>query len=798
MDFSSRVYNKATVDYSNSRKIPIKTLTSPENRKKGKTSTKEWVLKSFYNKPKAVDVRSASRSPNLRPPPSKTSTRIETPDRKGEPSISFAESLVNSRAEKFKFCLVGRFVGSRPPLALIREWFGAQLKLKGEWSVTLLDRSHVFLKLANQEDMVHVWARKRWFIKGSLMKVFKWSPFFRTADGEEPSLAAVWVSFPSLPVVLFQEEFLFDIAALVGKALTMDGATRNMTRTNVARVCVEIDLLKELPKRLWIRIGKRGFSQEIAYENLPSYCTRCLLQGHSSKTCNRGPKDSAKEEQLLGQPSQEKIDNHIKQEGSSVLRHTEDERRKNKDETETENREKTSGMQIIKQSPSVSEPKMESRSWKEIIEKAILEKAKDTVELEEESSPQGNTDDENSTGERKGKTESESLLKSEPTEPITIRKNTDKRRRFVPSKKLFFFWNRRMKEARAMSLERAIGPVGLQRYKYSEIKRITRTFLEVLGRGGFSTVYKGRLQDGSLVAIKIPSSVGGEEEFISEVTIIARTHHVNVVRLLGFCSERSHRALVYEYMPNGSLDRFIHAEDESRLGWVRLLQIAIGIAGGLLYLHDGCSIQIVHSDIKPRNILLDENFNPKIGDFGLARTWHYTSSKTSIVRGTVGYIAPEHLLGLKGTAKSDVYSYGVLLLEMAVRRKPLDRTIEDSGDQYLLEWVHRKANRQPRPGLGLGGIAGVAEGEEARKMILVGLWCIQHDPSKRPSMNEVVQMLLGDNDALQMPPDPERNFYFSTLSSRYSADSETFTGKVKDEAASEVHDYDSDSSLRGR
>ncbi|XP_068659390.1 uncharacterized protein [Aristolochia californica] len=807
MDFSNRIYNQSTIDYSKSRKIPIRTLSSPDSRKKGKASTKDWVLKSFYNKPKAADIRPKSAAPNPKPSPTRTSKRIETParktaDREGEPAIFFDESLVNSRAEKFKHCLVGRFPGSRPPLALIREWIGDQLKLKGEWSVTLLDPSHVFLRLENQLDMVHVWARKRWFIKGSLMKVFKWSPFFRTSDREEPSLAAVWVSFHSLPVVLFQEEFLFKIAGLVGKVLAMDGATRKMTRTNVARVCVEVDLLKELPKRLWIGFGKRGFGQEITYENMPSYCTHCLLQGHSAKTCGRGPpSDMMKQSfetsvKLQGDERQEqfsqgRIDNHINTEGSSGLlqrRFSDDETRKNKGKTETENREKSKDMQISKQkSLSVSAPNVEARS-----RISLLEGAEDGVALEEEILQKGNTEGGNADEEKEKKV-CESLQKSELTEPITNRNNSKARskrspeRRTVSYKKRFFFWKRKPKQTQANSILDVIGPIGLKQYKYSEIKQWI-TFDHVLGNGGFGTVYKGRLPDGRWVAIKIPVSVYGEEEFMREVETIGRTYHVNVISLVGFCLESSCRALVYEYMPNGSLNRFIHSEGEYPLGWEQLLLIAIGVARGLQYLHHGCSIGIVHFDIKPTNILLDEFLCPKISDFGLARPWRNSSSRTSMVRGTYGYIAPEHLLGERGTTKSDVYGYGVLLLEMAVRKKPVDRTTEDPHDRYLLEWVCNNVNRQPHPGLGLGGIAGIAEGEEARKMILVGLSCIRPDPSKRPSMNDVVNMLEGETDALQMPPDSETFFYNSAISPSLLTPSEPSTAKQSDEVSAVYSD----------
>ncbi|XP_077219455.1 uncharacterized protein LOC143853535 isoform X2 [Tasmannia lanceolata] len=211
---------------------------------------------------------------------------------KGEPAIYFDESAINENAEKFKYCLVGRFPRSWPGLIQIREWLGKEWKLIGSCSVTLLDHRHVFIRLDNVSDMLYIWMRGRWFIKGHLMKVFKWTPDFHPAQGQgEPSLAPVWIALPYLRVVFFQEDLLTDIASLVGRVLTIDLPTRILSRTNVARVCVEVDLLKELPHRIWIVVGGRGFWQDIHYEKLPSYCSNCHQRGHSAKICSFNTKD---------------------------------------------------------------------------------------------------------------------------------------------------------------------------------------------------------------------------------------------------------------------------------------------------------------------------------------------------------------------------------------------------------------------------------------------------------------------------------------------------------------------------
>ncbi|PRQ53417.1 putative glycerophosphodiester phosphodiesterase, protein kinase RLK-Pelle-LRK10L-2 family [Rosa chinensis] len=168
------------------------------------------------------------------------------------------------------------------------------------------------------------------------------------------------------------------------------------------------------------------------------------------------------------------------------------------------------------------------------------------------------------------------------------------------------------------------GSLTPQRYSYSKVKKMTNAFRDEIGKGGYGTVYKGVLPDGLVVAVKmLRASKGNGEEFINEVASIGRTSHVNIVTLLGFCYERDKRALIYEYMPNGSLDNFIHKQGSvnanCRLEWKTLSEIAVGIARGLEYLHRGCNTRILHFDIKPQNILLDKDFCPKVSDFGLAK-----------------------------------------------------------------------------------------------------------------------------------------------------------------------------------
>ncbi|KAI3761028.1 hypothetical protein L1987_51433 [Smallanthus sonchifolius] len=325
---------------------------------------------------------------------------------------------------------------------------------------------------------------------------------------------------------------------------------------------------------------------------------------------------------------------------------------------------------------------------------------------------------------------------------------------------------------------RNYGSLAPKRYKYSEIKKMTNSFLEKLGRGGYGSVYKGQLPDGRLVAVKLLSeATGNGEDFINEVASIGRTSHVNIVTLLGFCFEGKKRALLYEFMPNGSLDKFLRC-DGSHLEWNALFQIAKGIARGLEYLHRGCNTRIVHFDIKPHNILLNEEFVPKISDFGLAKLCKTKESILSVMgaRGTAGYMAPEVFFRSLGgpSHKSDVYSYGMMVLEMTGARN--NNTSWTSTDEaYFPDWIYKQV--EVGGDLGDYGVTTEEEEEFARKMMTVSLWCIQSNPSDRPSISKVVEMLEGSFELLQVPPRcfetyPAKPFQGTPLSSMESSSGE--------------------------
>ncbi|KAB2624246.1 receptor-like protein kinase [Pyrus ussuriensis x Pyrus communis] len=248
---------------------------------------------------------------------------------------------------------------------------------------------------------------------------------------------------------------------------------------------------------------------------------------------------------------------------------------------------------------------------------------------------------------------------------------------------------------------------------------------------------------------------------MNEVAAISRTSHVNIVSLLDYCFEGSKRALIYEFMPNGSLEKFIFdastpKNDHHNLGWETLDQISLGIARGLEYLHRGCKMRILHFDIKPRNILLSEKFTPKISDFGLAKICNTNESIVSMLgaRGTAGYIAPKVFSRNFGKVshKSDVYSYGMMLLEMVGGRRNIDIAAENTSEIYFPHWIYQRLEHGEE--LRLQSVTNEEDKVRVRKMIIVILWCIQTDPSNRPAMKEVIDMLEGSVDSLQIPPKP--------------------------------------------
>ncbi|TYI41796.1 hypothetical protein ES332_A01G051000v1 [Gossypium tomentosum] len=295
------------------------------------------------------------------------------------------------------------------------------------------------------------------------------------------------------------------------------------------------------------------------------------------------------------------------------------------------------------------------------------------------------------------------------------------------------------------------------RYSFKKIKKMTKNFKDKLGEGGYGSVFKGKLRSGHHVAIKLlGKSKGNGQDFINEVASIGRIHHANVAKLIGFCVEGSKQALVYDFMSNGSLDKIIFTEEnKNTLGWKKMFDIVLGVAQGIHYLHQGCDMQILHFDIKPHNILLDENFNPKVSDFGLAKLYSVDDSIVSLTaaRGTIGYIAPELVYKNLGgiSYKADVYSFGMLLMEMVGRRKNVNAFANHTSQIYFPSWIYDRLDQGEDLELG-----DVSNNEKAmvKKMVITAFWCIQLLPSDRPSMSKVLKMLESDVELLKMPLKP--------------------------------------------
>ncbi|KAJ7946801.1 Receptor lectin kinase [Quillaja saponaria] len=300
--------------------------------------------------------------------------------------------------------------------------------------------------------------------------------------------------------------------------------------------------------------------------------------------------------------------------------------------------------------------------------------------------------------------------------------------------------------------ERETGP---KKYTYAELALATKNFKdeEKLGQGGFGSVYRGVLRDSnSYIAVKrvAKGSKQGIKEYASEVRIISRLRHRNLVQLLGWCHERKELLLVYEYLPNGSLD-FHLFEEHILLTWERRYKISQDLASALLYLHEEWEQCVLHRDIKASNIMLDSSFNAKLGDFGLARLVdHAKGSQTTVLAGTMGYMAPECTTTYRSSKESDVYSFGVVALEVACGRKPVNPWAAEN-QLVMVEWVWELH--------GSGKILEAADPrlskdfdeQQMKCLMLLGLWCTHPDPSFRPSMRKAIQVLNFEAPLPELP-----------------------------------------------
>ncbi|CAN7141669.1 unnamed protein product [Brassica rapa subsp. narinosa] len=299
-----------------------------------------------------------------------------------------------------------------------------------------------------------------------------------------------------------------------------------------------------------------------------------------------------------------------------------------------------------------------------------------------------------------------------------------------------------------------------QKFKLRELKRATGNFSHEnkLGQGGFGMVFKGKWE-GRDIAVKRVSekSHQGKQEFISEITTIGSLNHRNLVKLLGWCYERKEYLLVYEYMPNGSLDKyiFLHGKSRSNLTWETRKNIIRGLSQALEYLHNGCDKRILHRDIKASNVMLDSDFNAKLGDFGLARMIQQsemTHHSTKEIAGTPGYMAPETFLNGRATVETDVYAFGVLMLEVVSGKKPsyvLDKENQSNYNNSIVNWLwelYRNGNIMDAADPRMGSSFNV---DEMKSVLLLGLACCHPNPNQRPSMKTVLKVLTGETS----PPD---------------------------------------------
>lgn len=308
-----------------------------------------------------------------------------------------------------------------------------------------------------------------------------------------------------------------------------------------------------------------------------------------------------------------------------------------------------------------------------------------------------------------------------------------------------------------------------RKFTYRELSNATKGFnaARVVGHGAFGTVYKGILpDDGALVAVKRSTCNNqGKNEFLAELSIIGRLSHRNLVHLQGWCHEKGEILLVYDYMSNSSLDKILFQEGGGQvLSWENRCKIVMGVASALAYLHGGWEKQVVHRDVKSSNIMLDGSFNARLGDFGLARLIeHNKSPDATLTAGTMGYLAPEYLFSGKASDKTDVFSFGAVVLEVACGRRAIEADTRP-GENNLVDWVwglHRDGKLLEASDLRLRGNF---DENEMRRMLLVGLLCSHPDPGARPTMMQVLQIMSGEASVPHVPRrKPSMSFHSNLL-----------------------------------
>ncbi|XP_059304002.1 L-type lectin-domain containing receptor kinase S.1 [Lycium ferocissimum] len=315
---------------------------------------------------------------------------------------------------------------------------------------------------------------------------------------------------------------------------------------------------------------------------------------------------------------------------------------------------------------------------------------------------------------------------------------------------IYWFWWKRRSEKEEDVIEDWELEYWPHRFSYEELSQATKGFCkeELLGAGGFGKVYKGILSNNTEVAVKCVNhdSRQGIREFMAEISTIGRLQHKNLVQMKGWCRKGNELMIVYDCMPNGSLNKWIFDKPEKVMNWVDRRRVLADVAEGLNYLHNGWEQVVVHRDIKSSNVLLDSEMRGRLGDFGLAKLYtHGGAPNTTRVVGTLGYLAPEVVTRANPTAASDVYSFGVVVLEVACGRRPIDTGFVEEEEEVLIDWVRQKYREGKLCEAADERIKGQYSEEEMEAMLKLGLTCCHPDPLRRPTMGEVVAVLLGEN-----------------------------------------------------
>ncbi|TVU50406.1 hypothetical protein EJB05_01776, partial [Eragrostis curvula] len=334
---------------------------------------------------------------------------------------------------------------------------------------------------------------------------------------------------------------------------------------------------------------------------------------------------------------------------------------------------------------------------------------------------------------------------------------------------------------------------GPRRFHYSELAMATNFFSaeEKLGEGGFGSVYHGYLRGMELhVAVKrvSKSSEQGRKEYISEVKIISQLRHRNLVQLIGWCHDGGELLLVYELMPNGSLDTHIHNQHRV-VSWQLRYEVILGIGSALLYLHEDSEKRVLHRDIKPTNIMLDTAFTAKLGDFGLARLINRDrQSHTTVLAGTMGYMDPECMFAGMASTSSDVYSFGVVLLEIACGRRPMVvvAETEDYATMHLVYWVWELHGRGRILDASDARLNGEFDAKEMESVLITALWCAHPDRTRRPSIRQAINMLRLDASLPSLPAKAPVSLYL-TPDAPLRSDQRVITGRSSRGIASTAH-----------